>query len=177
MFIKTLKEFLTKEECNSILQDCLKLNLRIGEVGADFTGDKLKSVRDSEVAMVEIDWIKTKIESFLKKEIQFKGYELDEIEEFQFTKYTKGGHYDWHTDIGLNFKYRFCSIVLQLNDGYEGGQLLYKNHDSTEIEFEKGIGNLFIFSSSVTHKVNPISEGIRYSLVSWIKLKEISVDK
>lgn len=174
MFIKTLKQFLTKEECNSIVEECSKLNLKIGVVGADFTGDELKSVRDSEVGMVKIDWVKTKIESFLNKEIQFKGYELDEIEEFQFTKYTKGGHYDWHTDIGLNFKYRFCSIVIQLNDEYNGGELLYKNYDSTEIEFEKGIGNLFIFSSSVKHKVNPISEGIRYSLVSWIRLKEIS---
>lgn len=174
MFIRTLKQFLTKEECNSIIEKYSKLDLKIGEVGANFTGDKLKSVRDSKVAMVEIDWVKTKLESFLKTELQFKGYELDEIEKFQFTKYTMGGHYDWHTDTGLNFEYRFCSIVIQLNDEYNGGELLYKDYDSTEIQFENGIGNLFIFNSSINHKVNPITQGTRYSLVSWIKLKEIS---
>ena len=173
MFIRTIKHFLTKEECNSIIEEYSKLDLKTAEVGADFTGDKLKSVRDSEVVMVEIDWIKTKLESVLKNEIQFKGYELDKIEKFQFTKYASGGHYDWHTDTGLNFEYRFCSIVIQLNDEYSGGELLYKEYDSTEIEFEKGIGNLFIFSSSAEHKVNSITNGIRYSLVSWIKLKEI----
>jgi PKHD-type hydroxylase len=174
MFIRTLKQFLTKEECNSIIKECSKLNLKIAEVGAGFNGAELKLLRDSEVVMLEIDWVKTKLESFLKNEIQFKGYELDEIEKFQFTKYTNGGHYDWHTDTGLNFEYRFCSIVMQLNDEYSGGELLYKDYNSTEIQFEKGLGNLFIFSSSTEHKVNPITNGTRYSLVSWIKLKEIS---
>jgi predicted 2-oxoglutarate/Fe(II)-dependent dioxygenase YbiX len=174
MFIRTLNKFLTKEECNSIVEEFSKVNLFTAGVGADYAGEKLKKVRDSEVVMVEIDWIKSKLESVLKNEIQFKGYELDEIEKFQFTKYTNGGHYDWHTDTGLNFEYRFCSIVIQLNDTYSGGELLYKDYDSTEVEFEKGIGNLFIFSSSAEHKVNPITNGIRYSLVSWIKLKEIS---
>jgi PKHD-type hydroxylase len=173
MFIRTLKKFLTKEECNSIVEEFSKVNLFTAGVGADYTGEKLKKVRDSEVVMVEIDWIKSKLESVLKNKIQFKGYELDEIEKFQFTKYTNGGHYDWHTDVGLNFEYRFCSIVIQLNDEYEGGELLYKDFNNNEIEFGKGIGNLFIFKSTIEHKVNPITEGVRYSLVSWIKLKEI----
>lgn len=173
MFIRTLKQFLTKEECDSIIEEYSKLDLKIAKIGTELTEDELKSIRNSEIVMVQIDWIKDKIESLLKKEIQFKGYELDEIEKFQFTKYSIGGHYDWHTDTGLNFEYRFCSIVIQLNDEYNGGELLYKDYDSTEIQFEKGVGNLFIFNSSTEHKVNPITYGIRYSLVSWIKLKEI----
>jgi PKHD-type hydroxylase len=173
MFIRTLKQFLTKEECASIVEEYSKLDLKTAQIGAGLPEDELKSVRDSKVIMVNIDWIKHKLESTLNNEIQFKGYELDEIEKFQFTKYTNGGHYDWHTDTGFNFEYRFCSIVIQLNDEYSGGELLYKDYDSNEIEFEKGIGNLFIFSSSAEHKVNPITDGIRYSLVSWIKLKEI----
>jgi predicted 2-oxoglutarate/Fe(II)-dependent dioxygenase YbiX len=63
--------------------------------------------------------------------------------------------------------------VIQLNDEYEGGELLYKDFINNEIEFDKGIGNLFIFKSTIEHKVNPITFGTRYSLVSWIKLKEI----
>jgi PKHD-type hydroxylase len=173
MFIRTLKQFLTKEECNSIIKECSKLNLEPAEVGANFKGEKLRQIRDSQIILTNIDWVKNKLESFLKTELQFKGYILDEIEKFQFTKYTNGGHYDWHTDTGLNFTNRFCSIVIQLNDDYEGGELLYKNYNSTKIEFETGKGNLFIFNSSIEHKVNPVTYGTRYSLVSWIKLKEI----
>jgi Rps23 Pro-64 3,4-dihydroxylase Tpa1-like proline 4-hydroxylase len=123
--------------------------------------------------MVEIDWVKTKLEYFLKTELQFKGYELDEIEKFQFTKYTIGGHYDWHTDVGMEFKERFCSIVIQLNNEYNGGELLYKNTNDEIVTFESNVGNMFIFNSNIEHKVNPINTGIRYSLVTWIKLKEI----
>ena len=173
MFIRTIKHFLTKEECDSIVTQFSKVNLETAAIGAGFKGEELKRVRDSQIILTNIDWVKSKLEFFLKNELQFKGYELDEIEEFQFTKYTNGGHYNWHTDIGLNFTNRFCSIVIQLNNDYEGGELLYKNHTSTEIEFTKGKGNLFIFNSSIEHKVNPITFGTRYSLVSWIKLKEI----
>lgn len=172
MFIRTVKHFLTKEECDSIVEEFSKSNLETAGIGANFIGEELKRIRDSQVILTNIDWVKSKLKSFLKTELQFKGHELDEIEKFQFTKYTNGGHYDWHTDTGLNFGNRFCSIVIQLNDYYKGGELLYKK-DSTEIEFEKGIGNLFIFNSSLEHKVNPITFGTRYSLVSWVKLKEI----
>ena len=172
MFIRTVKHFLTKEECDSIVEEFSKSNLETAGIGANFIGEELKRIRDSQVILTNIDWVKSKLKSFLKTELQFKGYELDEIEKFQFTKYTNGGHYDWHTDTGLNFGNRFCSIVIQLNDYYKGGELLYKKN-STEIKFEEGIGNLFIFNSSLEHKVNPITFGTRYSLVSWIKLKEI----
>jgi predicted 2-oxoglutarate/Fe(II)-dependent dioxygenase YbiX len=173
MFIRTIKHFLTKKECNSIVDEFSKLKLEIGGVGADYTGEKLKKVRDSQVILTNIDWVKDKLQIVLNKEIQLKGYELDNIEKFQFTKYDTYGHYDWHTDVGLNFEYRFCSIVIQLNDEYEGGELLYKDFINNEIEFDKGIGNLFIFKSTIEHKVNPITFGTRYSLVSWIKLKKI----
>jgi PKHD-type hydroxylase len=172
MFIRTVKHFLTKEECDSIVEEFSKSNLETAGIGANFIGEELKQIRDSQIILTNIDWVKSKLKSFLKTELQFKGYELDEIEKFQFTKYTNGGHYDWHTDTGLNFGNRFCSIVIQLNDYYKGGELLYKKN-STEIKFEEGIGNLFIFNSSLEHKVNPITFGTRYSLVSWIKLKEI----
>jgi predicted 2-oxoglutarate/Fe(II)-dependent dioxygenase YbiX len=173
MFIRTIKHFLTKKECNSIIEEFSKSNLETAGIGANFIGEELKQIRDSQIILTNIDWVKDKLKIVLNKEIQHKGYELDNIEKFQFTKYDLDGHYDWHTDTGLIFSNRFCSIVIQLNDKYEGGELLYKDFNNNEIEFDKGIGNLYIFKSTIEHKVNPITFGIRYSLVSWIKLKEI----
>ncbi len=173
MFIRTVKHFLTNEECDSIVKEFSKSNLETAGIGANFIGEELKQIRDSQIILANIDWVKDRLKIVLNKEIQLKGYELDNIEKFQFTKYDTDGHYDWHTDVGLNFEYRFCSIVIQLNDEYEGGELLYKDFNNNEIEFGKGVGNLFIFKSTIEHKVSPITEGVRYSLVSWIKLKEI----
>ena len=107
-----------------------------------------------------------------KHDIKIKGYDLSFDSNFQFTEYQTGGHYDWHTDSGGVLSHRYCSLVIQLNDEYDGGELkLIDNNE--EIVLEKGIGNLFIFLSSLEHKVEKITKGTRYSLVNWFSLKPI----
>ena len=176
-FIKTVTNFLTPIECNTIIDKFSNLELNHAKIGSDKTGEDLKRIRDSEILFVEMDWLKNKLELFLINEIKIKGHELDSIEKFQFTKYKIGGHYDWHTDVGINFKERFCSIVIQLNEEYTAGELLYEDINKNVITFKSGVGNMFIFNSNIQHKVNPITTGIRYSLVTWIKLRPIKTFK
>ena len=177
MFIRTITNFLSKEECNSIINEYSQKNLQVAKIGEDLDDEKLFKIRKSSILFIELPTIKEKLENLLKSEIKIKGFQLDSIEKFQFTKYDINNHYDWHTDIGKSFNDRFCSIVIQLNNEYEGGELIYKNFKHEEITFEKGLGNLFIFNSSVEHKVNLVTIGVRYSLVSWIKLKPIVGNK
>jgi len=88
----------------------------------------------------------------------------------QYTKYFGGGgHYDWHSDVGLTVPHRKLSMVVQLSDEleYEGGTLqLNVGHDWLEISKKKG--TLVIFPSFVLHRVTPVTSGVRQSLVSWI---------
>jgi PKHD-type hydroxylase len=166
-----IKNFLSKEECEFVLNKCLtELNLTQAEI---FSGIDL-TYRKSSVALIDnIEIIDDRLKDILKNNIKIKGYDVTGLGPYQFTKYDVGDYYNWHTDSdGDKHKHRYCSIVIQLNDYYKGGELIYKK-DSTEIKFEEGIGNLFIFNSSLEHKVNPITFGTRYSLVSWVKLKEI----
>ena len=175
LFIKTIESFLSKEECNSILNKFVNANLKVAKT-SNSKSSNLEKKRDSKVVFTQLPQYKKKLETVLRNEIKIKGFELDKIENFQFTKYELNGHYEWHTD-SMNFDYyakRFCSVVIQLNNEYDGGELLYKDHNDDIVEFKKGVGNLFIFNSSTLHKVNPIIRGERYSLVSWISLKEIS---
>lgn len=172
-FIKTVNNFLTSIECDNIVRSFSNIELVEAQVGSGKKGAELKKVRDSEIQFIKVEWIRDKLEILLREEIRLKGFELDDIEDFQFTKYDVGGHYDWHTDTGKNFQNRFCSIVIQLNDEYVGGELQCKDINNNDMTFESGIGNMFIFNSNIEHKVNPIVSGIRYSLVTWIKLREI----
>ena len=178
-FIKTIKHFLNEEECKIIIEENSVKNLEEGLVWGDLKGKDLKKIRDTKVINIEIPELKEKLKSLLKKEIKIKGCELDDITSFQFNKYEINGHYDWHTDSGSGEIYedRFCTIVIQLNNDYDGGELLYKEIDSDEIKFEKGIGNLCIFNSSLSHKVTPVTFGNRFTLVSWINLKIIESSK
>jgi predicted 2-oxoglutarate/Fe(II)-dependent dioxygenase YbiX len=66
-------------------------------------------------------------------------------------------------------------MVIQLNDDYEGGDLQLKlENDNTQIQVEKGIGNLIIFLSNLEHRVTDITRGNRYTLVNWVGLKQIN---
>jgi PKHD-type hydroxylase len=178
MYIKKINNFLSENQCNEIIKKYFD-NLEIAEIGNDVIGVINLKKRNSQVRFEDIPEVKDKLIELINKEIKIKGFELEQFKEkFQLTKYEIGGHYDWHTD-GKNdiLSHRFLSIVIQLNNNYTGGELLYKNENDEEIEFVRGIGNLFIFHSSIMHKVAPILNGERYSLVSWLNIKTIENQK
>jgi len=70
----------------------------------------------------------------------YDSYEINfENQPFQFTTYEKGEYYNWHQD-ALNRgagSDRYCSVVIQLNDEYVGGNLEMKKLDdeNTIIQF------------------------------------------
>ena len=180
IFVKTIKNFISNDECKIIIEkfdvekelyDSLLYNPKEGI-------NLNKKYRDSRQNFVDIPELKYKINELIKTEIKVKGFEIEQVEEnFQFTKYNINSHFDWHND-SSGYEYRFCTIVIQLNDDYEGGELLYKkNNDNFKyeheniVEFERGLGNLYIFNSSLEHKVNLVTKGVRYSLVNWLNLK------
>lgn len=102
------------------------------------------------------------------------GADYKDFHELQFTQYASWnqGHYDWHRDDSTDPTFpnpwdRRLSLVLQLSnkDSYTGGRL----------ELEAGLpeeqfreqGDLIVFASSVRHRVTPVTEGARHSLVTW----------
>jgi PKHD-type hydroxylase len=97
---------------------------------------------------------------------------------FQFTEYKEGEYFDWHTDsTGTIYRNRFTSIVIQLNNAYEGGLLEIKNIKGEIVPIENKIGTLYIFNSRLLHRVTPVVNGIRYSLVNWVSLVKTNSTK
>lgn len=168
----TIDNFLSEEECSNIL---IKYKTELELKPAQVVGGHFKA-RKSSVAFIDnIDLVDNKLKNILKSTIQIKGYEVTGLGAYQFTEYKIGEFYDWHTDSDKEiYKERFCSIVIQLNDEYEGGYLQLKDEsgDNT-IQLDKGIGTMYIFYSNIRHRVMPVTSGVRYSLVNWISLKEI----
>jgi predicted 2-oxoglutarate/Fe(II)-dependent dioxygenase YbiX len=120
-----------------------------------------------------------KLSKILIDEISVKGFDLDYLASpFQFTEYKVGDYFHWHRDaVGdiVTQEERYCSMVIQLNNDYDGGNLELKlPHDNTHLTFEKGIGNLIIFLSNIEHRVTDVTEGNRYTLVNWVGLKQIN---
>jgi PKHD-type hydroxylase len=88
----------------------------------------------------------------------------------QYTTYfDRGGHYDWHGDLGSGMSNRKLSCVLQLTDGseYDGGDLQF-NTGSQIVTIPKEKGLITFFSSFVLHRVTPVTRGKRQTLVTWL---------
>ena len=94
-------------------------------------------------------------------------YDIRRLEKVQMSQYGIGGHYDWHIDskVPVNNEQRKLSISILLNDNFEGGGLeLTSNKDENVLKYQ---GDIVVFPSFVRHKVLPITDGTRYSAVSW----------
>jgi len=99
-----------------------------------------------------------------------------EMAEMQFGEYSAeyGGKYDWHHDVnwenGKNFD-RKLSVVVQLTnpDAYQGGNFEFSEVESPKKEDWSKQGSILVFPSYLTHRVTEVTEGTRYSLVSWVR--------
>lgn len=169
-----IKNFLSEQECLDILT---KYKSELKLIPAKVAGMEITDKRKSSVAFIDnIENVDERLKEYLKNLIQIKGFEVTGLGPYQFTEYKVGEYYDWHTDSSKDGEYkdRFCSIVIQLNDEYEGGYLQLKDESGDyTIQLDKGIGRMYIFYSNIRHRVMPVTSGTRYSLVNWISLRKL----
>ena len=175
----TINNLLSKEECDTIIKYSIdNFKLQDAMIGSkNGVGEKDELSRKSSIVFIDINdkfpFVKQRILEQITKYIKVKGYHINfENTFYQFTEYKEGEFYNWHTDSTEEgpLSERYCSIVIQLNDDYSGGELQLKDDNTDIITFQKGIGNLFVFLSSILHKVEPVVNGTRYSLVNWFSL-------
>lgn len=158
----------TPEECEKILQ------LFDGSVEAGVTGvGKLdKTIRSSRITWLpyasDTTWIFDRLTTAtrLVNEKIWK-FQLSGFDALQLTRYEKGDFYSWHEDnMESEHSARKLSFVVQLSylSQYEGGELvIFPNNIAN-----KAIGTVTFFPSFLTHKVAPVTQGVRFSLVGWV---------
>jgi PKHD-type hydroxylase len=149
--------------------------------------DMKKEIRNSHVVWLDEKWIYNELQPFVREANEKAGwnFEWSWSESCQFTIYTKNQFYDWHTDSSsgvikeegpLNNLTRKISMSVLLNDPTEycGGELEFdfkniphpKNAIRQATEINKQ-GSIVVFPSFVWHRVKPVTQGTRYSLVMW----------
>jgi len=91
---------------------------------------------------------------------------LDRLEPLQLAEYGVGDKYDDHLDIGPGAAARRkLSASVQLSDPgeYDGGDL----HVWGTGRVERARGTAIVFPSYLVHRVEPVTRGVRLSLVAW----------
>lgn len=168
--------------CNDILKFCTsKENLK-GQIGNQ--QNVYKKVRDSNITWVDELWAFHMIKPFVYEANRTAGWNfiINTLEQLQFTRYSYKSkqHYSWHIDNDIFHDdekspapLRKLSFTVQLSEPeeYEGGELLIDTGvtDQRINSFEKfkKKGTIIVFPSFMKHKINPITKGVRYSLVGW----------
>lgn len=162
----------TRDECEAIIN--------LGNSGSLHNAE-VQSISASDIRKSEIRWIFPNKENYwmfekltqLVTELNRDYFKFDiygAIEGFQFTRYVApGGKYGKHVDNSYNTTTRKLSFTLQLSDprDYEGGDLCLYFGKNPDI-MVKEQGHVVVFPSYTLHEVTPVTQGTRYSLVSWI---------
>ena len=79
-------------------------------------------------------------------------------------KYDVGDHFIYHYDTNRWRKHTIC-IGIKPQD-YTGGELVLRQNGK-EHPFKLNTGEGIIFDSSIEHKVNKVTSGVRYSIIGW----------
>jgi PKHD-type hydroxylase len=161
----------TKEECERIIEIGNACNKQQAA-----TRGKVENIRKSEVAWLypsdDLDWAYRRVTDIIT-DLNDRFFRFDlfgATEGFQFTKYTApGGKYSKHIDSAPGSLIRKLSFTVQLSDpkDYKGGDLCLYLSEKPEV-MKKEQGYVVLFPSYVLHEVKPVTQGTRYSLVSWI---------
>jgi len=151
--------------------------------GAPDIPKALPDKRTSEISFNYVDddnrWIFERINSIINH-VNFSEFhfDLNGYEMYQYAEYKaeNSGHYVWHSDLHMNDHLtptmRKLSISLVLNEpgvDFEGGdfQFMRSTPENLEtVEFKKG--RIILFPSWLTHRVTPVTKGVRKSVVIWV---------
>ena len=111
---------------------------------------------------------------FISANNDYFHYDLNHFDSgIQATKYQVGQEYNWHTDTGegdgIGKLPRKLSMSFVLGEDFEGGELqIFYPPDQQIITHNLKPGTVCIFPAWISHRVKPVTSGIRYSLVAWM---------
>ena len=127
---------------------------------------------DTPTNMFYWNYIKKEIERlYVFYKVKFPKMNSEKINQIDLLKYSEGGKYEIHTDHFTNAP-RHLSVIINLNDEYEGGDLVFTNQKDLEIKRLKlNKGSIVFFPSNFMypHSIEPITNGTRYSIVAWLQ--------
>jgi predicted 2-oxoglutarate/Fe(II)-dependent dioxygenase YbiX len=97
-------------------------------------------------------------------------FDVTHSNQTDYLKYDVDGHYYAHVDTFINpgdTECRKLTVLMFLNDDFEGGRLFLQNGHN-KIYPPQNVGTCLIFPSFIVHGVEPVTRGIRRSVVTWL---------
>jgi PKHD-type hydroxylase len=171
---QTLAGAFSDAECDALIAAVTEAGARDAGLVGQGTNH---NIRRAEITWLDdvpgTDWVMDRVIDMVREANRGFGFDLTEFAESpQVARYgaERGGHFDWHTDIGDGpvARRRKLTIVAQLSapEAYEGGALELLP-DARARQADRARGTATIFPSFVLHRVTPVTRGERHSLTLW----------
>jgi predicted 2-oxoglutarate/Fe(II)-dependent dioxygenase YbiX len=180
MFNLFIEDLLDKKECRILIERGLQTDLKIMHSSKVMNGKVIAQ------DVLKLDDNKRKGSYYFEDEMQesiftsltntlleltnslkiFNGIEYVGISKYTFNQYDGGDFLNWHKDSHEIINGATTTIIIQLNDNYEGGEVMYRL-DNKDYTVPKKAGSIFIFDSNIDHNVNVVESGVRYSMNAW----------
>jgi hypothetical protein len=97
-------------------------------------------------------------------------FDVTHSNQTDYLKYDKEGHYLSHVDTFMkpgDAECRKLTVLMFLNDDFEGGRFFIQNGHE-KIYPHQSAGTCLVFPSFILHGVEPVTKGIRRSVVTWL---------
>jgi len=163
--------YFSADECSRIRE--LSTSLVTTEGGITDKRALDSHVRSSTICWMtpssDSQWIYEKLWMAVEEVNRHYQFEILGIREVQVARYYAEDFYDWHLDIGkTDTSTRKLSLSVQLTDpnDYEGGEFVLRDYQNERPV--KEIGSVIVFPSYLSHRVNRVTTGERWSLVAWV---------
>jgi predicted 2-oxoglutarate/Fe(II)-dependent dioxygenase YbiX len=106
----------------------------------------------------------------LQANVQAWRFDITHANQCDYLRYDVEGHYHAHTDTFMTPKEAECrklTVLVFLNDDFEGGRLFLQNGHE-KIYPPQQAGSALVFPSFMLHGVEPVTKGVRRSVVTWM---------
>jgi len=106
--------------------------------------------------------IDQRVKPFIK---QIWRADLKEHAGTQIIRYSANGHYDPHTDSGLDLNDRYFSVLCYFNDDFEGGHTFFPYLNYRAVP---KAGRAIVFPSRYMHCAEPVIAGEKFVALTWV---------
>jgi predicted 2-oxoglutarate/Fe(II)-dependent dioxygenase YbiX len=166
-------QFFNEEQCNAIKDKLVEELWLAGETIGGGVNKKVRFVEQQTCPINQQGWPITKVLELAQQangaRFKFNLAGFLDNDTPMIMRYKKGGHYDWHTDLGNKVCHRKLSFTIQLSDSddYEGGDIEFIGSKVDKLALRQK-GTCIIYPSFIPHKITKVTKGERLAIVGWI---------
>ena len=160
-----------EEACQRLINSVEKLDTETAKIGGNI-GVIDKQIRDvNKIPLPSWTGLGAQMAGMgLSANQQAWKFNVTHANQCDYLIYDVDGHYHAHTDTVLDpisIECRKLTVLAFLNDDFEGGRLFLQNGNE-KIYPPQQAGTVLVFPSFVLHGVEPVTKGIRRSVVTWL---------